>query len=501
MKRATILFAAILLLAVAATAQNPKLSYSAVVRAPTNDLVVNQEVTVEVKIKNSETAAQWAYTEKHEAVHTNLNGLVTLTIGDGTDVSGDLADVDWKTAYITVTYTLYDGSMVTSTSPVNAVPYALYADNVSEELLSQFMDDQHVQSDWEEDISTNKAFIKNKPELSDVATSGNYSDLDDKPEINNGTLTITLSDGTVKTFTANQSDNESVDVPAMSAQDLLALVNGMTDEQKAALKEALGVNGGGGEPTTFICGTSTVSDHEGNVYNTVQIGTQCWTKENMRCTTSPSTGTYIVNNTSDQYTYTGKMAKWYNNDSATYAPKNYGLLYNWNAAVDTFNTDFGETSVNTSSSNAVSALFAGNRRGICPEGWHIPSNAEWTTLTDYMLSAQQGDDYLYRCDPTDPTSIAKALASATDDWENESGACYPGDQSVNTNDDSGFGAVPAGSYAMPFNYAGYSAFFWSSTQENYYYVWYRFLRHDRVGVNINTFYKTAGNSVRCLRDE
>ena len=500
MKRATILFAAILLLAVAATAQNPNLSYSAVVRAPTNDLVVNQEVTVEVKIKNSETAAQWAYTEKHEAVHTNLNGLVTLTIGDGTDVSGDLADVDWKTAYITVTYTLYDGSMVTSTSPVNAVPYALYADNVSEELLSQFMDDQHVQSDWEEDISTNKAFIKNKPELSDVATSGNYSDLDDKPEINNGTLTITLSDGTVKTFTANQSDNESVDVPAMSAQDLLALVNGMTDEQKAALKEALGVNGGGGEPTTFNCGTSTVSDHEGNVYNTVQIGTQCWMAENMRATTSPSTGTYIVQdaismNTSDFVTtITGKMAHWYNNDSATYAPQNYGLLYNWNAAVDTFNTGFGETSVNTSYSNAVSALFAGNRRGICPEGWHIPGDAEWTTLTEYVGANFACED--------NSANIAKALASQTGWSFSSSGACYPGDQSVNVNNDSGFGALPAGWCGTYFvTDLGSSTRFWSKTQSSNDVAGCFILRNDYAGKDVYYGTKRCCYSVRCLRDE
>ena len=257
---------------------------------------------------------------------------------------------------------------------------------------------------------------------------------------------------------------------------------------------------GGEEPTAFTCGTSTVSDHEGNVYNTVQIGTQCWTKENMRCTTSPSTGTYIVNTTSDQSTYTGKMAKWYNNDSATYAPMNYGLLYNWNAAVDTFNTDFEETSVNTDHNNAVSALFAGNRRGICPEGWHIPSDAEWDALEEYVGNAKQGDNYLYRCEPTDPSSIAKALASTTDDWSSYSGECYPGDQTTKPNNASGFSAVPAGWYGSHFGGAGIDTYFWSATQTSSSGAHSRYLNYNNPYVSRYYGSKYGGFSVRCLRD-
>ncbi len=115
-------------------------------------------------------------------------------------------------------------------------------------------------------------------------------------------------------------------------------------------------------------GTPTVTDHEGNVYATVKIGQQCWMRENLRTTTSLSTGTYLVPAVNTGYTYTGKQARWYNNDSATYAPMNYGLLYNWNAAMDTFNTAYGETSVNTDDNNAVSMSFMGSRRGICPAG-------------------------------------------------------------------------------------------------------------------------------------
>ena len=52
---------------------------------------------------------------------------------------------------------------------------------------------------------------------------------------------------------------------------------------------------------------------------------QCWMRDNLRTTTSPSTGTYLIPAANANYTYTGKQARWYNNDSATYAPMNYGF--------------------------------------------------------------------------------------------------------------------------------------------------------------------------------
>ena len=253
---------------------------------------------------------------------------------------------------------------------------------------------------------------------------------------------------------------------------------------------------GDGQPCP---GTPTVTDHEGNVYNTVQIGDQCWMRDNLRTTTSPSTGTYLIPAANTGYTYTGKQAFWYDNDSATYAPMNYGLLYNWNAAVDTFNTAYGETSVNTFLSNVLFVTFSGHRRGICPVGWHLPSDAEWTVLTNYVGSVPE-----YQCGGSS-SYIAKALASETG-WNSYSGACHPEDQSVTANNATGFSAVPAGSgISSSFSNAGNSAYFWSSTQ---YYggshpgrAYYRDLHHNNAGVGQSTNYKSNGYSVRCLRNE
>ena len=242
-------------------------------------------------------------------------------------------------------------------------------------------------------------------------------------------------------------------------------------------------------------GVPAVTDHEGNVYHTVQIGSQCWTKENLRTTTSPSTGTYLIPSASADGTYTGKQARWYNNDSTTYAPMSYGLLYNWNAAVDTFKTAYGETSVNTNTSFSVT--FSGHRRGICPVGWHVPSHAEWTQLVNYVRSQSQ-----YVCGGN-LNNIGKALASVTG-WNSHSGSCYPGDQSVTANNATGFSAVPAGvCYGSLFRYIGEITYCWSSTQavDGTPYARNWGVNGDLSDVGQNEFSKGNGLSVRCLLDD
>ncbi|MBR1992303.1 MAG: T9SS type A sorting domain-containing protein [Bacteroidales bacterium] len=187
-------------------------------------------------------------------------------------------------------------------------------------------------------------------------------------------------------------------------------------------------------------GMPTVTDHEGNVYNTVQIGSHCWTKENMRCVTSPTTGTYLITPDGTPYTCTGKQAHWVNGDSATYAPLGYGVLYNWNAAVDTFNTAYGELSVDTTRVHPVFAYFSWleNRRGICPEGWHIPSLREW------------------------PGNVSTAFAANTG-WNSCSNEGTPG-YNLDNNNTTGFSALPAGYYFNGYNAFGADAFFWTCTR-------------------------------------
>lgn len=237
----------------------------------------------------------------------------------------------------------------------------------------------------------------------------------------------------------------------------------------------------------------TVTDHEGNVYTTVQIGAQCWTRDNMRATTSPTTGACLIPSGAASLSYSGKVARWYNNDSTTYAPQGYGLLYNWNAAVDTFNEALGELSVSASVEDAANVSFAGPRRGICPEGWHVPSAAEWTAFVNYVKA-----EGIYACDNS-ANKIAKAFASQTG-WNNNSTACAIG-QNQSANDALNFTAMPAGYIGSGgFISRGETTGYWSSSQNSIQkaYTWDLFFNNTGIYQTGNS--KSQAYSVRCVRD-
>ena len=95
------------------------------VRNSSSELVANANVTVVIAISPNLNGTPVVYSETH-SVTTSPNGMVSLTIGDGTPVSGSLSDVSWSTAHIISEFYLPDGSHVSGIMPVSAVPYALY---------------------------------------------------------------------------------------------------------------------------------------------------------------------------------------------------------------------------------------------------------------------------------------------------------------------------------------------------------------------------------------
>ena len=241
--------------------------------------------------------------------------------------------------------------------------------------------------------------------------------------------------------------------------------------------------------------TPTVTDHEGNIYNTVKIGNQCWTRENMRCVTSPTTGTYFVD-TTYRGTYTGKMAKRYRHYDSLTVDSTYGLLYNWNAMMDTFNTVYGEISVNDSDHLAFSVNYNGYRRGICPAGWHLPTSDEWSELLGYVRSQAE-----YRCD-NDYHRIAKALAS-TEMWGYSPNTCDVGHYQT-PNNASGFSILPAGYYMQGYSFYGGSiqAHIWCATQYSKKNSVKIVLAHNNPEVDFNDeSNKRDCYSVRCIRGD
>ena len=199
---------------------------------------------------------------------------------------------------------------------------------------------------------------------------------------------------------------------------------------------------------------STITDADGNVYTSVTIGTQEWMVENLR-TSKYSDGTSIPNVTSNtEWGGFGSTGAWchYDNDSSQYEAT-YGKLYNWDAV---------ETGK------------------LCPTGWHVPTDAEWTVLTDYVASdGHNGTDGL--------------ALKATSGWN----------WSSDGTDDYGWLGLPGGRRTMLGNFEnfGYGGYWWSSSEKaNTYDAWYRSLWNYDDYVYRNDFYTEYGFSVRCLKD-
>lgn len=209
----------------------------------------------------------------------------------------------------------------------------------------------------------------------------------------------------------------------------------------------------------------TVTDVDSNVYLAVQIGNQCWMKENLR-TTRYTDSTEIALGTSSS---TNRAYRYYpNNDEATV--QTYGYLYNWKAVT-------GE-----------------NAQNICPTGWHVPSDAEWTELKEYMGSRSD----LYFGNNTE--NIAKALASDME-W-NSSTTNFSIGKEMNLNNATGFTALPAGSNNNgSSNQFGQYATFWSSTEANSTKAYMNSLFFSQSKMSRNSVNKYYSLSIRCLRDE
>ena len=239
-----------------------------------------------------------------------------------------------------------------------------------------------------------------------------------------------------------------------------------------------GVDTAYGDAVTFTTlslactGTPTVTDVDGNTYKTVQIGDQCWMRENLR-TTKYSDGTAIALGSS---TSTSTAYRYNPNNNAAHVPT-YGYLYNWKAVMR-----------NSSSSSANPSGV----QGVCPAGWHVPSDAEWTQLTDYVSSQSQ-----YQCGGTS-TNIAKALASTTG-WISSPGTCDVGNN-PSGNNATYFSALPASSYLGVYPNVGNNANFWSSTEGSNDAAYTRTLYSSMEYVYSANINKSYGYSVRCLKD-
>ena len=199
-----------------------------------------------------------------------------------------------------------------------------------------------------------------------------------------------------------------------------------------------------------------INDIDGNTYKTVTIGTQTWMAENLKAS-KYNDGTAIPNVTDNTQWQNNTTGAWcyYNNDAVFNAK--YGKLYNW---------------------YAVSPTTNGNKN-VCPTGWHVPTDDEWSVLTDYLGG--------------ESVAGGKMKEVGTTSWY------FPNTDATN---ESGFTGLPGGGRSSDGNYnnIGYSGYWWSSAEYSTSNAWFRYLFNSNGNAYSFNYDKSIGLSVRCLRD-
>jgi uncharacterized protein (TIGR02145 family) len=208
--------------------------------------------------------------------------------------------------------------------------------------------------------------------------------------------------------------------------------------------------------------SQTVTDsRDGNVYQTVTIGTQVWMAENLKYLPSvigPATGSQ----TTPYYYVYGYYGTVVADAKATANYTTYGVLYNWPAAMN---------------GAASSTANPSGVQGVCPTGWHLPSDAEWTQLNEYVGATGVG--------------VGKLKETGTSHWISPNTAA--------TNE-TGFTALPGGSrnFDGPFIEIGRVGFWWAANEISDVWAGRIYLAYDTGDIRRRNFEKEAGFSVRCL---
>ncbi|HNW88301.1 MAG TPA: FISUMP domain-containing protein [Bacteroidales bacterium] len=204
---------------------------------------------------------------------------------------------------------------------------------------------------------------------------------------------------------------------------------------------------------TFISNAQpTINDYDGNVYNTVQIGNQLWMRENLKVTHYQNGDAIpIISATNLWMSATTHGRCYYNLDSASNKAV-YGGLYNWHVVNDS--------------------------RNVCPNGWHVPSDADWNTMEVALGS--------------ETISIGGSMK--------ETGFAHWITPNTGATNSSGFTALPGGQrdYNGMFNNMTNYGYFWTSTTGTLNSVIIRYLTYSDVNLHIDEFSPVSGFSIRCV---
>jgi len=219
--------------------------------------------------------------------------------------------------------------------------------------------------------------------------------------------------------------------------------------------------GGGG-------GSSSSNPNGINNYETVEIGSQTWLKYNMNVETTAGRGNSICYEGRDESIGTSGA-----NISAAQGCAKFGRLYDWIGAMNL---------PSDCANNPCPSYINTPHRGICPEGFHIPTNAEWQTLINSVGGASTAGKHL----------------KAQSGWK----SCGPSDRAYSCLDDSRFSALPGGyKWSSPVA-AGEQGLWWAANEiSNKYNGPYWNIKYDGENITQNNRSKGDFLSVRCLKDK
>ena len=464
-----------------------KISYQAIVRDINNDLISNQSIGMKISILQSSIDGTTVY-EETQTPTTNVNGMISIEIGNGEIVSGDFTKINWAdgTYFIKTEVDPTGGTnyTISGTTQLLSVPYSLHSKTVK-----SF------------NVYSSQQVINLNPEIGDVVFNSTdniclifngekwisfNSECWPQPTKANAGPDQSFNNGTVS---ASLSANEPIKDHGVGKWEIVKGTGGHIDDVNSpntiftgelhgvyTLTWTITTNCDESIDTVMIAfnqdGTGPqLTDIDGNTYNTVYIGRQLWMAEDLRVTHYPNGNAIPTvsdtdndgntdnewanlgdNNTDDAYCF-------YYDDSNT----DYGALYNYAAAI-------GDNWMNDNVDG----------QGVCPDGWHLPSDAEWQELVDY-LGGQS-------------VAGGKLKETGTVHWNS------PNEGATN---ESGFTALPGGLrryYNGMFENIKSSGYWISSTEYENSGVYYRQISSDESYVFRDSEYKSQGYSVRCIKD-
>jgi uncharacterized protein (TIGR02145 family) len=405
--------------------------YQAVIRNADGTVMENASITLVFKLHDVSVNGIVVFEETH-FITSNSQGLVNCVFGEGANVSGNFGTIDWgsNAKYLHVLMNAGSGLVDLGTQRLMSVPYSLYSSDV-------YM------------------FVSLTGDT--LRVGNNYAII---PGVSLATYPLGCMDSLACNYDVHAGqDDGSCQYQNSACND--GDVNTGNDKLDATC-QCVGspyING------IYVEGNG-VTDIDSNVYATIILTNgQEWMKDNLSVSKYQNgdiiprvfSATTWFNTTSGGYGVYGNLTS--NNAK-------YGKLYNWYTISDT--------------------------RGVCPAGWHVPNDDEWTTFINYLDAAAVGGN--------NPNNSAGGKMKATGTFQENTGLWNTPNTSASNL--SGFSGLPGGNRDFGGGYYNVNVFgyWWASSEFNFTNAWGRYLANDDFAVSRDAFDKRSGFSIRCLKD-